>query len=84
MRYEKRGFREVSGAPESVAAVIGIGRREIFRRVFVNHRLRDDVLFARPIPEIEYAAALAAERKFSVSFRIGGFLTNGAIVLHVD
>src|ERR1700733_2006890 len=83
MRYEMRGFRGVCAAARSVAPGIGVGWRGIFRRVFVDHRLRDNVLFAGPISEIENAAALATEWKISVCFRVGGLLADGTSVFHV-
>src|ERR1700733_2597531 len=84
MRYEMRGFRRVGATPGSVAPGIGVGWRGIFRGVFVDHRLRDNVLFAGPITEIENAAALAAKWKISVGFRVGGLLADGTSVLHVE
>lgn len=77
-------MRGLGAAPESVSAVIGIGWRGIFRRVFVDHRFRDHVFLARPISEIEYAAALTAEWEIWIAFRIGGLFADWAIVLHVD
>lgn len=53
-----------------------------FRNGFVEHRLADDVLLARPVAQIEQAATLAAKRKFGVRRGIGRLPADWAVVLH--
>ena len=66
--------------------IIRVGWRgvtfEVFEHGFIECRFADDVLLARPVPEIEQAATLAAKRKLSVGFRIRRLLANRAARRH--
>jgi len=52
----------------------------VFR--FVEDRVADYVFFARPVAEVEEAAAFAAERKVGACFGVGWFAADGTAVLH--
>src|SRR5215470_16738142 len=58
---------------------VALGFGQLF---FIKNGVAHDVLFAGPGPEIEQAAALAAEGKLCMNFGVGGTLADGAAVLH--
>jgi hypothetical protein len=49
---------------------------------FVEHGIGNDVLFAGPIPEVQIAAAFAAEGEVGLLLGVGGLLADGAEVFH--
>jgi len=48
----------------------------------IEDRIRNDILFAGPVPEVEKAATFTAEGEVGVRFGVGGFLAYGADVFH--
>ena len=69
-------------ADGSVAMLIGLLPR-ILGRGFVDHRIADSVFFARPVAQIQQAAALAAEWEISGGVGVGRLAANRTLILHV-
>jgi hypothetical protein len=65
-----------------VVIVVAGARARVFVFRFVEDWIADYVFFARPIAEVEEAAAFAAERKIGVRFGVGWFVAVGTAVLH--
>jgi hypothetical protein len=57
-------------------------RSRPFARIFINRRLRNPVLLARPRSQIEHSAPLAAKRKIRIPFAIRLRLADGTSVFH--
>jgi hypothetical protein len=56
----------------------------LFSLVLIHHRLRNPVLLARPRPQIEQSAPLAAKRKIRILFGIRRRLADGTSVFHAS
>jgi len=65
-----------------VVIVVTGARVRVFVFRFVEDWIADYVFFARPVAEIEEAAAFAAERKIGVCFGVGRFVADGTAVFH--
>jgi hypothetical protein len=65
-----------------VVGVLAVAWARIFFFRFVEDWVADYVFFARPVAEVEEAAAFAAERKVGACFGVGWLAADGAAVLH--
>jgi hypothetical protein len=65
-----------------VVIVVTSAWARIFVFRFVEDWIADYVFFARPVAEVEEAAAFAAERKIGACFGVGWFTADGTAVLH--
>ena len=65
-----------------VVIVFAGARARVFVFRFVEDWIADYVFFARPVAEVEEAAAFAAEREVGACFGVGRFVADGTAVLH--
>src|ERR1700721_4808938 len=82
-RSELRCPNRRSSVSVLVVVIVVTGARvRVFVFGFVEDRIADDVFFARPVAEVEEAAAFAAEREVGACFGVGWLMADGAAVLH--
>src|ERR1700737_151141 len=62
--------------------MFGFIRIGFFRRGFVEYGLRDDIMLAGPVAEVEQTAAFAAKRELGMLGRVRSCFADGAVVNH--